>query len=145
LTLTPSSPLNLSCLSSNPLLNCDKHLGCYSPPPLNESRPKIQGERLSREEKPEIHFPTSAVVLGYLASSIREANLVKTTFWYLIFIVNFCLKNFLHWIPWSIATLGGIQDNSVHHSWNTECTMENKLTTHNIYFSSGHSMYNLLP
>ena len=38
-------------------------------------------------------FSTSAIALGYLIQSIREANLVKITFWYLLFIVNFYLKN----------------------------------------------------
>jgi hypothetical protein len=50
------------------------------PSPLKESHLEIQGERLSRAEKPVIYFPTSANALGYLASSIREANLVKTSF-----------------------------------------------------------------
>jgi hypothetical protein len=29
----------------------DKHLGCYNPPPLKESRPKIRSGRLLRVEK----------------------------------------------------------------------------------------------
>jgi hypothetical protein len=61
-------------------LTADKHLGCYNPPPLKESRPEIQGERLSREDKHVIHFPTSAIALGYLASSIRELVLVTRVF-----------------------------------------------------------------
>ena len=66
LTLTPPLSLNLSCLSLNPLLTGDKHLGCYSPPPLKESRPEIWCERLLREEKLVIQFPTSVIALGYL-------------------------------------------------------------------------------
>jgi hypothetical protein len=58
----------------------DKYLRCYSPPSLRESRPEIRCERLLREEKHVIHFLTSVIALGYLASSIRETNLVKTTF-----------------------------------------------------------------
>ena len=46
LILTPSSPLNMSCLSSTHCLTGGKHLGCYSPPPLKESRPEIQDGRL---------------------------------------------------------------------------------------------------
>jgi hypothetical protein len=49
----------------NPCLTGDKHLGCYSPPPLKESHLEIRGERLSRVEKHVIHFPTFAVALGY--------------------------------------------------------------------------------
>jgi hypothetical protein len=33
----------------------DKHLGCYSPPPLKESRPEIRNERLLRVEKHVTH------------------------------------------------------------------------------------------
>jgi hypothetical protein len=33
------------------LSNAVKHLGCYSPPPLKESRPEIQSERLLRVEQ----------------------------------------------------------------------------------------------
>ena len=65
LILTPSSPLNMSCLSSNPSLNWWQHLGCYSPPPLKESRPEIRCERLLREEKHGIHFSTFVIALGY--------------------------------------------------------------------------------
>ena len=53
---------------------------------------------------------------------------------------KFCLKNFLHWLPWSIATLGGIQDSTVLRSWDTESTTEYKLITQNIYFPSEYSM-----
>jgi hypothetical protein len=35
------------------------------PSPLKESRPEIQGERLSKEEKHVIHFPTIAIALGF--------------------------------------------------------------------------------
>ena len=72
LTLTSSTPLDLSCLSSNPLLTGDKHLGCYSPPPLKESRPEIRCERLLREEKLVIQFPTSVIALGYLTSKYQR-------------------------------------------------------------------------
>ena len=47
-------------------LTGDKHLGCYSPPPLKESRPEIRCERLLWEEKLVIQFPTSVIALGYL-------------------------------------------------------------------------------
>jgi hypothetical protein len=110
--LTSSSLLNLSWAQTH-CLTGDEHLGCYSPPPLRESHPEIQGERLSREEKHVIHFPTSAIALGYLASSIWESNLVKTIFLILALRSKFCLKNFLHWLTGSIVTLGGIQDSMV--------------------------------
>jgi hypothetical protein len=103
-----------------------KHLKCY--------------KRLLREEKHVFHFPTSAISWGYLAPSIREANLVKTIFWYSFFVVNFCLNNFLHWLPWSTITLGGIQDSTVLHSRYMESATEHKLTTRNTYFSSGYSI-----
>jgi hypothetical protein len=48
------------------------------PSPLKESRPEIQGGRLSKEEKHVNHIPTSVIALGYLASNIREAILVTT-------------------------------------------------------------------
>ena len=53
---------------------------------------------------------------------------------------KFWLKNFFHWLPWSIVTLGGIQDSTTLHSRDMESTMEHKLTTHNIYFHSEYSM-----
>jgi hypothetical protein len=34
-------------------------MGCYSPPPLKESRPEIQNERLLRVEKHVTHIPIS--------------------------------------------------------------------------------------
>jgi hypothetical protein len=37
----------------------DKHLGCYSPPPLKESRPEIRSERLLRVEKHVTHVHIS--------------------------------------------------------------------------------------
>ena len=108
--------------------------------PLWESRLEIRCQRLLREEKHVIHFPISVIELGYLASTISETNLVKTTFWYLLFIVNFCLNNFLHWFPSSIVTFGGIQDSTTLRSRDTESTTEHKLTTLNIYFPSEYSM-----
>ena len=53
---------------------------------------------------------------------------------------KFCLKIFLHWLPWSIVTLGGIHVSTALRSQDTESTMEHKLTTHNIYFPSEYSM-----
>ena len=53
---------------------------------------------------------------------------------------KFCLKNFLCWLPWSIVTLGGIQDDIILLSRDTESTMEHKLITHNLYFPSEYSM-----
>jgi hypothetical protein len=50
LTLASSSPLDLSCLSLTHYLIGDKHLGCYSPPPLKESRPEIRNGRPFKEE-----------------------------------------------------------------------------------------------
>ena len=53
---------------------------------------------------------------------------------------EFCLKNFLCWLPWSIVTLGGIQNSTILHSQYMESTMEHKLITHNLYFPSEYSM-----
>ena len=53
---------------------------------------------------------------------------------------KFCLKNFLRWLPWSIVTLGGIQDSTILHSRDMESTTEHKLTIHNVYFPSEYSM-----
>jgi hypothetical protein len=39
--------------------------GMLQPSPLKESRPMIQGERLSKEKKHVIQFPTSAIAVGY--------------------------------------------------------------------------------
>jgi hypothetical protein len=55
----------------------DKHLGCYSPPPLKESRPEIRCEGPFKGREAWYPIPTSASALGYLASSIREANWVR--------------------------------------------------------------------
>jgi hypothetical protein len=48
----------------NPCLTGDKHLGCYSPPPLKESCPEIQNGRPFKEERHVIEFPTFAIALG---------------------------------------------------------------------------------
>ena len=53
---------------------------------------------------------------------------------------KFCLKNFLGWLRWSIVTLGGIQDSTILHSWDTESTTKHKLITHNLYFPSEYIM-----
>jgi hypothetical protein len=79
----------------NPCLTGDKHRGCYSPRPLKESCPEIQGERLSKEKKHVIHFPTFAIAFGYETSSIREDNWSRH-FLILAFNDKLCLNNFLH-------------------------------------------------
>jgi hypothetical protein len=98
-----------------------KHLGCYSHPPLKESRPEIRCEGLFKEREACYLIPTSIRASDYLASRIREANWARH-FLILALCRNFCLKNFLHWLPWSIVTLGGIQNNTVLHSQCTEST-----------------------
>jgi hypothetical protein len=68
-----------------------KHLGCYNPPPLKESRPEIRCEELSKGREACYPMPTSASASGYLASSIREANWARH-FLILALHRNFCLK-----------------------------------------------------
>ena len=53
-------------------LTSDKHLGCYSPPPLKESRPEIRCKRLLREEKHVNQFPTSVIAVCYLTSEYQR-------------------------------------------------------------------------
>ena len=98
----------MSCLSSNPLLSKWLTPRVLQPSPLRESHPEIRCKRLLREEKHVIYFPTSAIALSYLASSIREANLVKTTFWYLLFISRE-RSIVLSWIPPKVTMLHGSQ------------------------------------
>ena len=82
-----------------------------------------------------------------ISDSIRLLNfgVLERLIWsrhFLIFALcsKFYLKNFFHWLPSSILTLGGIQDSTSLRSWDTASTMEHKLTTHNIYFPSEYSM-----
>ena len=52
--------------------------GVTALPPYENLALRFGAKDFLREEKHVIHFPISAIALGYLASSIREANLVKT-------------------------------------------------------------------
>jgi hypothetical protein len=72
----------------NPCLTSDKHLGCYSPPPLKESCPEIWNGRPFKEERHIIKFPTSAIAFSYKASTSVN-NLAKGIFRYLLFMVKF--------------------------------------------------------
>ena len=90
----------------------------------------------------EAHHPFSNI-----SDSIRLLNFgaSERLIWLRHFLIlalrsKFCLKNFFHWLPWSIVTLGGIQDSTTLRSQDTESTTEHKLTTHNIYFSSEYSV-----
>jgi hypothetical protein len=55
----------------------DKHLGCYSPPPLKELRPEILCEGLFKGREAWYPIPMSANTLGYLALGIKEGNWVR--------------------------------------------------------------------
>ena len=98
LILTPSSPLNMPCLSSNPLLNWWQTPGCYNPPPLKESRPEIQDERLLWKGD---MLPVSNISDSFRLHSFKHQRdqIGRDNFLYLFFVVNFCQKKFLHWLP----------------------------------------------
>ena len=86
-------------------------------------------------------------LVSNISDSIRLLNfgVSERLIWSRHFLIHalrskFCLKNFLHWHPWSIVTLGGIQGNTILHSRDTKSTMEHKLIIHNLYFTSEYSM-----
>jgi hypothetical protein len=47
----------------------DKHLGCYNPPPLKESRPEIRSERLLSVEK-HVTLSISAIIIIQLQAKM---------------------------------------------------------------------------
>ena len=75
-----------------------KHLGCYSLPPLKESRPEIRCERLLRKRD---MLPVSNISDSFRLHSFKHQRdqIGRDNFLYLFFVVNFCQKNFLHWLP----------------------------------------------
>ena len=87
-----------------------------------------------------IYFSNISDSIRLLIFGVSERLIWSRHFLILSLHSEFCLKNFLHWLPWSIVTLGGIQDSTTLHSRDTESTTEHKLTTHNIYFPSEYSM-----
>jgi hypothetical protein len=51
----------------------NKHLGCYNPPPLKESRPEIRSERLLRVEKHVTYVHISVIIRQFQAkASVSE-------------------------------------------------------------------------
>jgi hypothetical protein len=105
----------------------DKHLGCYSPPPLKESRPKIRNGRSFKEERHVIKFPTFAIAFSYKASTSVN-NLAKGTFWYLLFMVKFVWRTsfidfheaLLLWEESKIAhTAFSVYGDHLVHEWTT--------------------------
>ena len=94
-----------------------------------------------REEKHVIRFPTSVIALGYLTLEYQRDQVAHDTFWYLLFVVSCCLKNFLRWPSWSIVTLEEIQDSTVLRTSSSMYKEWYKCVpnTCNIYFTSGYS------
>ena len=86
---------------------------------------------------PFFHISDSVRLLNF---GVSERLIWSRHFLILALHSKFCLKNFLRWLPWSIVTLGGIQDSTILRSRDTESTMEYKLITHNLYFPSEYSM-----
>jgi len=140
LILTPSSPLNMSCLSSNPLLNGWQTPGVLQPSPLIGISPwdSVRKTFKGREACPPFSNISDSFML--LNFGVSERLIWSRHFLILALRSKFGLKNFLRWLPWSIVTLGGIQDGTTLRSRDTESTTENKLITHNLYFPSEYSM-----
>ena len=141
LILTPSLPLDMSCLSSNPLLNWWQTPGVLQPSPLKgiASRDSMRKTFKGRETcHPVSNISDSIRLLNFGAS---ERLIWSWHFLILVLRSKFCLKNFLRWPSWSIVTLEEIQDSTVlctsssmYEEW-YKCI----LNTCNIYFPSGYS------
>jgi hypothetical protein len=89
LALTPSLPLYMSCLSSNPLLNWWQTPWVLQSSPLKRISSRDSGWKIFKGREESYPLPTLTIVMSYIASSNKEAKLVKTTFWYLLFVINF--------------------------------------------------------
>jgi hypothetical protein len=121
----------------------DKHLGCYGPPPLKESRPEIQNGR-SLRKRDMLSSSNIRYSIQLQSFNIGE-QFGQRHFLILTLHGKICLKNFLHWLPWSIVTLGGIQDSTVRHSHCTEIIWSKSEPLTSIRFFNGHNIGHMNP
>ena len=141
LILTPSSPLNMSCLSSNPLLNWWQTPGVLQPSPLKGivSRDSVRKTFMGRETCHPISNISDSIRL--LNFEVSERLIWSRHFLILALHRKLLSEEFLSLASISMVTLEGIQDSTVlrtsssmYEEW-YKCI----LNTCNIYFPSGYS------